>query len=73
MQFSRKIIIRKISSCKHSRICHFWGLNPESNNMSATFEVNLLNGLPNTLLFALEIGDRGVLELEPILLIPLQS
>lgn len=73
MQFSRKIIILKTSSCKHSRICHFWCLNPESSNIFPTFEVNLLNGLPNALLFALEIRNRGVLELEPVLFIPLQS
>lgn len=32
-----------------------------------------MNGLPDALLFALEVRDRGVLELEPILLISLQS
>lgn len=73
MQFSRKIIMPKISSCKHSRIYHIWCLNPESNIIFTTFEVNLLNRLPDTLLFALEVRDRGILELEPILLIALQS
>lgn len=42
------------------------------NYESITFEVYLLNGLSNALLFALEIGDRGVLELKPVLLVSLQ-
>lgn len=45
----------------------------EKQNMCSTFEVNLLNGLPDALLFALEIRDGGILELEPVLLISLQS
>lgn len=45
------------------------GLNRES----FTFQVNLLNGLSNALLFALEVRDGGVLELKPILLVSLQS
>lgn len=38
-----------------------------------TFEVNLLNGLSNALLFAFKIRDGGILELEPVLLVPFQS
>ena len=41
--------------------------------MFSTFEVNLLNGLSDALLFALEVRDGGILELEPVLLISLQS
>lgn len=38
-----------------------------------TFEVDLLNGLADALLFALEIRDGGILELEPVLLVSFQS
>lgn len=69
--FSRQIII--INRGKHGRILPFWCLNPKYNNIFSTFEVNLLNGLSNALLFALEIRDGGILELEPVLLISLQS
>lgn len=38
-----------------------------------TFEVNLLDGLPDALLLALEVRDGGVLELEPELLVLAQG
>lgn len=44
-----------------------------NNSIVSTFEVNLLNGLSDALLFALEIRDGRILELEPVLLISLQS
>lgn len=47
--------------------------NEKYVNTFCTFEVNLLNGLSNALLFALEVRDGGILELEPVLLISLQS
>ena len=38
-----------------------------------TFEMYLLDGLSDALLFALEVGDVGVLELKPVLLVGLQG
>ena len=45
----------------------------EKYSISSTFEVDLLNGLSDALLFALEVRDGRILELEPVLLISLQS
>ena len=44
-----------------------------SPHVLLTFEVDLLDGLSHALLFALEVGDAGVLELEPVLLVALQG
>lgn len=42
-------------------------------NIFSTFKLNLLNWLSDALLFALEVIYRGILELEPVLFISLQS
>lgn len=41
--------------------------------LDCTFQMYLLDRLPKAVLFALEVGDAGVLELEPVLFVALQG